>query len=84
MMKFYPASCYLLHLRSKYSQKHININYNLLLALYVHRETFEKKKHSISNKNLLYNNTHELNILIRSGLITCEQGISTQDICIFL
>jgi len=84
MIKFYPTSCYLLHLRSKYSQRHITINYNLLLARYIETESFEKKKHSSSNKDQLYGNIHELNILVRSGLITCEQRISTQAICIFL
>lgn len=83
MIKFNPASCYLLQLRFKYSQRHRTINYNLLPARYIHTETFEKKTRSISNKTLHYN-THELDILIRSGLITCEQGISTRDICIFL
>ena len=83
MIKFNPASCYLLHLRSKYSQRHRSINYNLLPARYKHIETFEKTKRSISNRKFLYNNAHELDILIRSGLITCEQGISIQDTRIF-
>jgi len=84
MIKFNPSSCYLLHLRSKHSQRQRTINYNLLLARYIQTETFEKKKNSVSNRDLLYNNTHKLDILIRYEIITCEQGMSTQYTCIFL
>lgn len=84
MINFNPAFCYLLHLRSKYSQRHRTINYNLPPARYINTESFEKMKRSISNRSLLYNIIHELDILIRSVLITCEQRISTQKICIFL
>jgi hypothetical protein len=34
--------------------------------------------------DLFYNNNHELDILIRSEIITCEQGMSTQYTRIFL
>ena len=37
MIKFNPPSCYLLHLRSKYSQRHRTINYNLLPATYTQK-----------------------------------------------
>ena len=55
----------------------------MLPARYIHIEPFEKKKHNIYNRDLLHN-THELNILIKYEVITREQEISTQDICIFL